>query len=198
MDLFSVTIILFLIMDPIGNISSFLKLLHELTPVQRNKIILREMTIALIAMIAFNFIGEAIFNILKISEITLRLTSGIILFLVGIKILFPTIDSPRANLTIEGEEPFVTPLAIPLIAGPSLLGTIMLFAHLEPNFFILPAAILIAWTFSLLVLLSGTFLNRILTDNGLKAAERLMGMIMILIAIQMTFEGLHHFVQSCR
>jgi len=198
MDLFSLTIILFLIMDPIGNISSFLKLLHELPQRQRNKIILREMTIALIAMIIFNFIGEAIFNVLKISEITLRLTSGVILFLVGIKILFPAIDSPRANLSLEEGEPFVTPLAIPLVAGPSLLGIIMLFSHLETNYFIVPAAIVIAWTLSLMILLSGKHLQRILTDNGLKAAERLMGMVLILIAIQTTFDGLHHFILSCR
>lgn len=195
MDLFSLTVILFLIMDPIGNISSFLSLLQDLPKQKRRKIIIREMLIALIAMILFNILGEYIFWILDINETTVRIASGLILFLVAIKILFPSVDSLRANLP-DGE-PFITPLAIPLIAGPSLLATIMLFARLEPSPVIMLLAILLAWFASMIVLLLGRRLKNVLGLNGLAACERLMGMILVMLAIQRLAEGLHQFVKTC-
>lgn len=196
MDLFNLAVILFLIMDPVGNISSFLKLMHDLPKERRWKIVLREMGIAFGIMIAFNFLGEYIFYILDISEPTLTLTSGAILFLVAIKILFPSADSLRANLPTG--EPFITPLAVPLIAGPSLLATIMLFARLVPNPAMTLCAILIAWLLAVGVLLSGARLQRIVGSNGLMACERLMGMVLIMIAIQRLSEGIQHFVKNCQ
>lgn len=195
MTLLNLVVILFLIMDPVGNISSFLSLLKGLDPKKQSWIVFREMLIALAAMFIFYYLGEFIFAILNVSETTVRLTSGLILFLVAIKILFPSIDSLRANLP-EGE-PFVTPLAIPLIAGPSLLATIMLFAHLETNDTML-LAILISWAAAVTVLLLGPFLKRILGMNGLIACERLMGMVLVLLAIQRFLEGVQQFVASCK
>jgi multiple antibiotic resistance protein len=183
-------------MDPIGNISSFLQQLQNIVPERRSKVILREMLIALAIMIVFNYLGEFIFNVLNISETTLKLTSGAILFLVAIKILFPSIDSLRANLP-DGE-PFVTPLAVPLIAGPSLLATIMLFAHLESSQLTMLSAILIAWAGAVIVLLSGKRLQGILGINGLIACERLLGMVLVMLAIQRFLEGVHQFVKTCQ
>lgn len=196
MSILYLTVVLFLIMDPIGNIATFLKVLKDIPEAKRKKVIIREMLIALAAMILFSIFGELIFNTIKITETTLRLTSGVILFLVAIKILFPSIDSPRANLP-KGE-PFVTPLAIPLIAGPSLLATIMLFSHLVPGYYEMPIAIVLAWSLAIIVLLFGERLQRILTTNGLMACERLMGMILILLAIQRFLEGIKQFVKACQ
>jgi multiple antibiotic resistance protein len=195
MNLFSLTVILFLIMDPIGNISSFLSLLKDMPKQKRRQIIVREMLIALAAMVLFSVIGEYIFQILDINETAVRLASGIILFLVAIKILFPSIDSLRANL--PSGEPFITPLAIPLIAGPSLLATIMLFARLEPSPILMLAAIFIAWLLAVCVLLLGQRLQNLLGTNGLMACERLMGMILVMLAIQRFAEGLQQFVKAC-
>ena len=193
MNLFTLTIILFLIMDPVGNISSFLAMLKGLPQEKRKFVIIREMLIALAAMLAFNFLGEYIFNILEISEPTLYLASGAILLLVAIKILFPSTDSLRANL--PAGEPFITPLAIPLIAGPSLLATIMLFAHLEPSMPTMFIAIIIAWVLAALVLLCGSRLQKLIGNNGLMACERLMGMVLIMIAIQRFAEGIQAFIK---
>lgn len=195
MSLIYLAVVLFLIMDPVGNISSFLGLLKDIPAPRRRLIIIREMLIALAAMIIFNYFGEFIFDIIHVSETTVRLTSGAILFLVAIKILFPSIDSPRANLPVG--EPFVTPLAIPLIAGPSLLATIMLFAHLVPSQLTMLGAILLAWGAAVLVLLFGQRLQKLLTPNGLIACERLMGMVLILLAIQRFLEGIQQFVKAC-
>lgn len=195
MTFLNLVVILFLIMDPIGNISSFINQLQEIPPAKRKRVILREMLIALALMIIFNYIGEYIFTVLSVSETTVRIASGVILFLVAIKILFPSIDSIRANL--PSGEPFLTPLAVPLIAGPSLLATIMLFAKLEPSQTYMLVAILIAWGLAVGVLLAGSRLQKILGNNGLMASERLMGMLLALLAIQRFLEGIQQFVKSC-
>jgi multiple antibiotic resistance protein len=195
MTLFNISVILFLLMDPIGNISSFLNTLKETPKDKRNKIILREMLIALAAMILFNFLGEYIFKVLDISDTALKLASGAILFLVAIKILFPSVDSLRANL--PAGEPFITPLAIPLIAGPSLLATIMMFADLVPSHVTMLEAIFFSWLAAVAVLFSGERLQRLIGTNGLMAAERLMGMVLVMLAIQRFTEGLQQFVKAC-
>ena len=195
MNLFTVTIILFLIMDPIGNISSFLKQLEHIPKQKQFKIVIREMLIALGIMLFFNLLGESIFSVLELSDPTLELASGALLFLVAIKILFPSVDSLRANLPTG--EPFITPLAVPLIAGPSLLATIMLFARLVPSASISLLAILFAWIMAVVVLLAGSRLQRLIGTNGLMACERLMGMVLIMLAIQRFAEGIQEFVKTC-
>lgn len=196
MTLGYIAAILFLLMDPIGNISSMIKLLNDVPPEKRKFVIVREMLFALLTIVIFYFLGEGIFSILKISETTLVLTLGIILFLVAIKILFPSVDSLRANL--PSGEPFVSPLAIPLIAGPAVLATVMLFAHFEESHVKVLSAIVIAWVAALLVLLSGHRLESILKSAGLSAAERLMGLVLVMLAVQKILEGLHTFVKTCQ
>jgi len=194
MTLISIVLVLYLIMDPIGNVSSFLSQLSNYSPKKQRVVILREMFFALIALVIFNYIGEYLFQLLQISEVTVRLSSGIILFLVAIQILFPTVGSLRKTLP-EGP-PFIIPLAIPLIAGPSLLATVMLYAHLEDSQSIMLGAILIAWLLALGTLLIGSRLQKMIGDNGLSACERLMGMILVLLAIQRFMEGVQLFIQT--
>jgi multiple antibiotic resistance protein len=187
MSLFNITVTLFLIMDPIGNLSSYLSLVAELDPKRQKWIVFREMLIALALMIFFNYLGEYIFNFLDLSETTVRLSSGVILFLIAIKILFTASDSPRANLP-KGE-PFIFPLAVPLIAGPALMATIMLYAHLESYQSIMIIAILIAWFLSIFIFLFARPIKHILGVNGLMACERLIGMVLVLVAVQRFLEG---------
>ncbi len=188
MSLFNITLTLFLIMDPIGNLSSYLSMGKELDPKRQSWIIFREMCIALAVMLFFNYVGEYIFNFLDLSETTVRLSSGVILFLIAVKILFTASDSPRANLP-KGE-PFIFPLAVPLVAGPALMATIMLYAHLEPVQSIMIIAILIAWFLSVLIFLFAGPIKRILGNNGLMACERLIGMALVLVAVQRFLEGI--------
>lgn len=188
MSLLSVALVLFLIMDPIGNLNSYLSLVKEVEPRRQRWVVLREMLIALAIMILFNYLGEFIFDVLGISEVTVRLTSGVILFLIAIKILFPAQDSPRANLP-KGE-PIIFPFAVPLIAGPALLATIMLYAHLEPYQSVMLGAIFLAWFASVVILYFSSTIKKVLGQNGLMACERLIGMVLVLIAVQRFFEGI--------
>lgn len=196
MSLLSIAFILFLIMDPIGSVTSYLKLVQDLPPKKQRWIVIREMLIALAAMFIFYFIGEYLLAVLHISPLTVRLSSGAVLFLVAIKILFPSKDSPRNNLP-QGE-PFITPLAIPLIAGPALLATIMLFAHAETNHANMIGGIILAWCAAVIVLELSPFLQKYVGKNGLQACERLMGMILVMLAIQRFFEGIQEFVLKCQ
>lgn len=191
MSLFAVSLVLFFIMDPVGNIGPYLSLMRGIEPAKQRWILLREMGIAFIAMILFNYLGEVIFDLLEISQTTVCLASGVILFLIAIKILFPSKDGFRTNLP-KGE-PFITPLAIPLIAGPSLLATIMLYANLEPSQPLMLAAITIATIGCFLVLLAAPYLQRFLGNSGILALEKLMGMILVLLAVQRITEGVQHF-----
>lgn len=188
MSLISIAVVLFLIMDPLGNISSFLPLTKDLDPKRQRFVIFREMLIALAIMIFFNYLGEWIFYVLQLSEATVRISSGMILFLIAIKILFTSPDSLRANLP-KGE-PFIFPVAIPLIAGPGLLATIMLYAHMEPYQSIMIIAILLAWAASSVILYFANPIKKYLGTNGLMAAERLVGMVLVLISIQRFLEGI--------
>lgn len=188
MSLFNITLVLFLIMDPVGNLSAYQSMVKELDPKRQNWIIFREMMIALLIMIGFNYLGEYIFTVLDLSETTVRLSSGVILFLIAIKILFTSSDSLRANLP-KGE-PFIFPLAVPLITGPALMATIMLYAHLERYQSVMIIAILIAWLLSIIILFFARPIKRILGNSGLMACERLIGMILVLIAVQRFLEGI--------
>lgn len=188
MTTLSIALVLLLIMDPIGNISSYLSLVKELEPKRQHWIVFREMLIALGVMIFFNYLGEVIFDFLDLSETTVRLSSGVILFLIAIKILFTAPDSLRSNLP-KGE-PFIFPLAVPLIAGPALMATIMLFAHLEPYQTVMLEAIVLAWLVSVTILYFSPQIKKVLGQNGLMALERLIGMVLVLIAVQRILEGI--------
>ena len=160
---------------------------------QQRWVILREMLIALGVMVFFYVIGDLLLDFLEVSDASVSLTSGTILFLVAIKIIFPNSRTSRARM--HGDfEPFIVPLAIPLIAGPAMLATVMLFSHKFGPQVLIP--ILIAWFLASMVLVMSRHLMKTLGRNGLMAIERLMGMILILLAIQRFLEGINLFMTS--
>ncbi len=192
MTIFSISLVLFLIMDPIGNIACFLKMVKGIEIKKQRRILFREMVIALIAMLAMNFVGEVIYQALQISDTAVHLSSGVILFLIAIQILFPGISGIRDS--VLEKEPFIIPFAIPLIAGPSVLATIMLYARMESSILLMCISIFIAWCSALIILLLARPLYKTLGENGLMACEKLMGMILVLIAIQRFLDGIKQYI----
>lgn len=185
---------LFLLMDAIGNLPIFISILREIPPKRQKIIIIRELLIALAILIIFHFIGEALLNLLRVKQSTVMIAGGIILFLIALKMIFPSrpvIKNGDTNL----EEPFIVPLAVPLIAGPGVLAAIMLYSHQEPHWVVI-SAIIIAWIASTIILYCSSFLKRILGERGMLAAERLMGLIVTLIAVQMFLEGIREFIAT--
>lgn len=184
----NITLILFLIMDPIGNIAPFLTLVKELDPKRQKWIIWREMLIALSVMIGFNLIGSYLFKFLDLSESTVYLASGMILFLIAIRILFPSETNLRTKL--PSGEPFIFPFAVPLIAGPGVLATIMLYSDAIDAEKIMLGAILISWLASVMILYFAAPIKKLLGSNGLIAAERLIGMVLVLLSVQRILQGI--------
>ncbi|KAA5983101.1 YhgN family NAAT transporter [Pantoea sp. M_5] len=140
-------------MDPLGNLPIFMSVLKHLEPKRRRVVLIREMLIALIIMLLFLFTGERILAFLNLRTETVSISGGIILFLIAIKMIFPSAESSSSGLP-AGEEPFLVPLAIPLVAGPSLLATLMLLSHQYPHQMShLVGALLIAWGVTVAILL---------------------------------------------
>lgn len=184
----NVALVLFLIMDPVGSLAYYLPLVKDLRPARRKRVILREMAIVLAVMLFFNFLGESIFGLLDLTETTVRISSGVILFLIAVKILFTSSDNPRANL--PGGEPFIFPLAVPLIAGPALMATILLYARMEPDPWVTIGGIGIAWICCSAVLFFADPIRSVLRNNGLIACERLIGMVLVILSVQRILEGI--------
>lgn len=187
MSLFTLALTLFLIMNPLGNMKYFLSLLHELKAQRHRFVIAREMVFALIIMFIFSLLGERISWAFSFDETTIFLASGVILFLAAIKIIFPKEEHiPH----IHGEEPFLIPIAIPIIASPALLATIMLYAQSEVLLWPMIVSIIIAWGLSMLLLLGSRRILRLIGPNGLVAIERIMGIVLVLLGVQRFMEGI--------
>ena len=158
-------------------------------------IILREMAIALGILMLFLFFGKFILSGLHISEPALNISGGIILFLIALRMIFPR-PQPEEDLG-RVEEPIVVPLAVPLIAGPSTLATVILLATRHPEAILnWLAALLIAWSAALLILLFADLLSKLLGTRVIQAIERLMGMILTTMAVQMLLTGVRVFMRS--
>ncbi|MEX1012425.1 MAG: MarC family protein [Waddliaceae bacterium] len=194
MSLFSIALVLFLIMDPLGNIAPINTMLTAVEPKRQNWVILREMLFALGFILFFALLGEVLFIFLEINDITVSIAAGMILFLAAVQILFPSLNSLR--LRVPKEEPYITPLAIPLIAGPALLATTMLYAKLQHSHIIMLGAVLISWTLALIITLSSRRIHKLIGNNGVLGIEKLMGMVLVLLATQRFVDGIKLFINK--
>lgn len=193
MDTWSAAIMLFLIMDPLGNLPIFMSVLKTIEPRRRRIILIRELVIALFILFVFLFSGQAVLDFLNVRQESVSIAGGIILFLIAIRMIFPQAGNP-AGVAV-GEEPFIVPLAIPMIAGPSTLAALILLSNQHPDRMLdWSIALGAAWTVSAIILLFSGLVHRLLGEKGLKAVERLMGMILIMIAIQMLLDGIGNYI----
>jgi multiple antibiotic resistance protein len=188
MTIFSAAILLFFVMDPIGNIPLFLAALGPVDPARRAVVVGRELFIAYALLVGFLFAGRPLLATLHISEPALTVAGGIVLFLIAIRMTFPAAHGPLGE-RVDGE-PFVVPLAVPYVAGPSALATVLLLTSREPGrmaeWF---AAVSLAWLASAGILLGAPRLARVLGEKGITAIERLMGMVLVASAVQMFLDG---------
>ncbi len=192
MDVISAAVTLFLIMDPLGNLPIILSILKHLDPKRRRIVLVRELFFALIILLVFLFSGQKLLNFLHVSTETVSISGGVILFIIAIKMIFP--QPGGVTGLAAGEEPFLVPMAIPMIAGPSVLAALLLLSNHEPNrMFDLSLAVILAWSATFIILMFYNFFHKLLGDKGLKAIERLMGLLLVMIAIQMFLDGLREY-----
>ena len=183
-----------LVMDPLGNIPMFMSSLKGVTEERRRVVIARELCIALGIMVFFLLFGKYMVSALALDLTAMSVAGGIVLFLIALQMIFPTNHSHFADN--PGGEPFIVPLAIPLIAGPSTLTTILLFSLQDPGRLSAWAGVVgFSWLINAAILggMSG-WLSRLLGARGLLAMEKLMGMILVTISVQMVMTGLKKFI----
>lgn len=189
MTTLSAAFLLFLIMDPLGNVPIFLAALKDVAPQRKLWVIGRELLIALVVLFVFLLAGQLILNAMHLRQESVAIAGGIVLFLIGVKMIFPPSEGLFGDL--PGGEPFIVPMAIPSIAGPSVLAALMLLTSDHPDRTVdWSIALLIAWSGTAIILLSSTLLYKILGKAVLVAFERLMGMLLIALSVQMMIDGI--------
>jgi small neutral amino acid transporter SnatA (MarC family) len=192
LSLLSCVSILFLVMDPLGNIPIFAGLLKNFSPQKARRIVVREHAFALLLLLAFMLFGQFFLDMLGIKDPALSVSGGIVLFMIAIKMVFPMKEGVFGDL--PGGEPFLVPLATPLICGPSALTTVLILASKsDVSPWHLALAVALAWAASLVILLHASAIGRLVGRRGLQAFERLMGMILTTIAVQMLLNGVAEF-----
>jgi multiple antibiotic resistance protein len=190
----SAAILLFLVLDPLGNIPLFLAAIRPVEPGRQTRVVVRELLIAYALMVAFLFLGQPVLGVLHISEPALTIAGGVILFLIALWMVFPTSGGGLVE-KIDGE-PFIVPLAIPYVAGPSVLVTELLMMSREPDRWASwLVALSAAWGASALILMSASWLRAYLGPRALIALERLMGMLLVAIAVQMFLSGVEKYIR---
>lgn len=186
-EIFSAAVVFFLIMDPLGNVPLFLSVLRTVDQKKHLKITIRELLIAYVALLLYLFGGAYILKFLQLSQEAISISGGIILFIIAIRMIFP---SPHGIMGGGPDgEPFIVPLAIPAVAGPSIMAVLMLMSTTTETSVLL-TAITAAWIATAVILLAATPMNRILGQRGLMAIERLMGMILVMMSVQMMLNAL--------
>ncbi len=185
----SATILLLLITDPFGNIPIFATTLKDVRPERRVKVILREHLIAFGILLLFMFVGDKFMRLLGLSDLSLQIAGGIILFLIALRMIFP--PPHQADQPIPGGEPLIVPLAIPMIAGPSALATVMLLVSQAPDRRIeWIAALTMVIAISACILSLAERIQRVLGERFVIAMERLMGLILVALSVEMLVRAL--------
>lgn len=193
MEFVSAAVMLFMIMDPIGNLPFFHAILQNTGPAERIRIMARELVIAYVILCVFLFGGRLFFNLLGLKQSTLGIAGGMILFLVALRMVFP---AHGVEAESDVKDPFIVPLAVPLIAGPAAMAMLLLLVSRHPEkLFLWLGALSAAWAGCAGIILASNLFIRVLGDRGIRAMTKLMGMLLIMIAAQMFLDGLKSFLE---
>jgi Multiple antibiotic transporter len=194
MTVLSAALLLFLILDPLGNIPVFLSVLKPLAPRRQRIVVVRELLIALAVLMLFLWGGKYALEMMHLRQESVAIAGGIVLFLIGVRMIFPRPEGLMGEM--PGGEPFIVPLAIPLVAGPSGMAAVMLMGSNDPSRLgDWSLALLLAWSATAVILFSATVLYKWLGRRVLTAIERLMGMLLVAISVQMVLDGIGTYLK---
>ncbi len=193
----SATVLLLLITDPLGNIPLFIAALRQVPAERRVRVILREVAIAFVILLFFMLIGDRFLRMMSLTDLSLRLGGGIVLFLIALRMIFPHPDGALGNDPRAGGEPFIVPLAIPALAGPSALATVMLLTSQAPGKTLEWAgALTVTMAACAIVLVLAERIQKWLGERTVMAFERLMGLVLVAISVEMLLAGIRVFVHQ--
>ena len=195
MTVAAAALLLFFILDPLGNIPVFLSVLKGLPPSRQRRVLARELLIALGVLMLFLWGGQYALELMHLRQESVSIAGGIVLFLIGLRMIFPPPDGVMGEM--PGGEPFIVPVAIPMIAGPSGMAAVMLLGSQEPGRMSdWMLALTIAWGATAIILFSATYLQKWLGTRVLTAIERLMGMVIVAISVQMLLDGIASYLRA--
>ena len=195
MTIAAAALLLFLILDPLGNIPILLSLFKDLPAARQRKVLLRELLIALVVLMLFLWGGQYALELMHLRQESVSIAGGIVLFLIGLRMIFPPPDGVMGEM--PGGEPFIVPVAIPMIAGPSGMAAVMLLGSQEPaRMGDWMLALTLAWGATAVILFSATYLQKWLGTRVLTAIERLMGMVIVAISVQMLLDGIASYLRA--
>jgi len=192
MSFTSIAFSLFAVLNALGNIPIFVAMLGRFDIKHQRRIIIRELLIALLILLLFNFFGDNILKFLGISQPIIGMAGGTLLFIIALGMIFPKPEHANASR----REPFIVPLALPIVAGPGAIATVMVYSEQIQNDLLMTGAIFAAWIPTFLLLFSSSNIKYLLGEKGLTACERLGGMLICLIAVKMFASGAFDFVIS--
>ena len=193
--IFASTVLLLLVIDPFGNVPLVVTTLARVAPSRRRRIIVRECLAAYVILLAFMFGGRAFLELLHLSDESLTIAGGVILFLIALRMVFPRAEGVFGAPGDSTGEPLLVPLAVPMIAGPSAIATVMLLATRDPAHIAEAAiALTLAMALTTLVLVGAYRLQTLLGERAMVALERLMGLVLTALAVEMLLTGVRSFV----
>ncbi|MCH7345333.1 MarC family protein [Pelomonas sp. CA6] len=189
----SAFILLLLVLDPLGSLPIFIPIMRSVPRERRVRVALREVGIAFSVLLAFMFLGDAFLRVMHLSERSLEVAGGVILLIIAIRMIFSTM-SESAYGAEPGKEPLIFPLAVPLLAGPSAMATVLLLASRQPDrIWDWIGALTAAMVVSFLALTLADRIRKLLGDSVVSALEKLMGLVLTAIAVEMVLAGLKRY-----
>ena len=197
MDIISTAILLLFILDPFGNVPLLVSILKDVDESKKMPIIIRELSIGLAILILFLFFGEKILDIFGLEQQAVTIAGGIIFFIISLKMIFPDPNGKGIFTTNNEDDLLIVPIAMPMISGPGAIATVILLAKSYPNHISsVLASILLAWVVTSIILILSPQLSKILKQKGLTAMERLMGMLLLMMSVEMFIKGVRELVPT--
>lgn len=192
----SAFVLLLLVLDPFGSLPIFISVLKGVPPERRTRVAVREVLIAFCVLLAFMFAGQSFLNLMHLSERSLEVAGGVILLIIAIRMIFTSGSQIYAS---DGgaREPFIFPLAVPLLAGPSAMATVLLMSTREPERILeWIGALTLTMLVTLLVFLFSGKIQKLLGEQAITALERLMGLVLTAISIEMLLGGVAAYIKK--
>lgn len=189
----SAFVLLLLVLDPFGSLPIFISVLKGVPPERRTRVAVREVLIAFCVLLAFMFTGQGFLNLMHLSERSLEVAGGVILLIIAIRMIFTSGSQIYAS---DGgaREPFIFPLAVPLLAGPSAMATVLLLASRQPQqLWQWVGAVSAAMLVCGVVMLAADRIRKLLGHSMVSAIEKLMGLVLTAVAVEMILAGLKRY-----
>ena len=189
----SALVLLLLVLDPFGSLPIFISIMRNVAPERRTRVALRESALAFAVLLAFMGAGQAFLSLMRLSERSLEVAGGVILLIIAMRMIFASGAEVYAG-DGKSREPLIFPLAVPLLAGPSAMATVLLLASRQPErLFDWIAALTVAMAVSALVLLGADRIRKWIGSSMVSAIEKLMGLVLTAIAVEMILAGLKRY-----